>query len=335
MKKSVFFIIFLLLILVLLALFNVKPEDYNENMLLQALENGNTAKAEKLLNKINDPDITAVDGSTPLIIAAKKGYNNFIVKLINKGADINKRNYDGYDAVMQAVQSNNISTLKLLLKYGPKFKSILEGGDTAFTLAAKNNNAPALKLLLNAIRDYRGASEYVISLHLGKTIQTAAQNGDINTINVILSSLGDHKISLIEAFTAINIAMDNGRPEIANLIASNEEDLYFQDKRAASAVLLESAKRGYFRLITALIKNKADVNYQNPQGITPLMAAAQGGWDYSAKMLLENGADKNLKSEDDLTAADYARSNGHEDLAKDIENFRPNNGPTLNSQNKA
>ncbi len=329
MKKSVFFIIFLFLILILLALFNLKPEDYNENMLLQALDSGNIAKAEKLLNKIDNPEITSVDGNTPLIIAAKKGYNDFIVKLMDQGADINKRNYDGYDAVMQAVQSNNISTLKLLLQYGPRFKSILEGGDTAFTLAAKNNNAQALKLLLNAIRDYRGASEYVISLHLGKTIQTAAQNGDINTINVILSSLGDHKISLIEAFTAMNIAMDNGTPEIANLIAANDENLYFQDKSAASTILLEATKRGYFRLITALIKNKADVNYQNPQGITPLMAAAQGGWDYSSKMLLENGADKNIKSEDGLTAADYARTNGHEDLAELIENFRPKNTASL------
>ncbi len=324
MKKSIFFIIFLFLILILLALFNVKPENYNENMLLQAIENGNIRKAEKLLNKIDNPNITSVDGNTPLIIAAKKGYDDLIVQLINEGADINKRNYDGYDAVMQAVQSNNMSTLKLLLKYGPKFKSILEGGDTAFTLAAKNNNAQALKLLLNAIRDYRGASEYLISLHLGKTIQTAAKNGDLNTINVILSSLGDHKISLIEAFTAMNIAMDNGTPEIANLIAANDENLYFQDKSAASAVLLESTKRGYFRLINALIKNKADVNYQNPQGITPLMASAKGGWDYSTKMLLENGADKNLKSEDGLTAADYARGNGHEDLAVFIENFQAN-----------
>ena len=320
MKKNLIFIL-ILAAAALLALFNLKPDNYSENMLLQALEDDNPAKAEKLLKKIDNPDITNVMGNTPLIIAAKKGYNDLITELLQKGADINKRNYDGYDAVMQAVQSDNIETLKLLLGYGPKFKSILEGGDTAFTIAAKNNNAKALKVLLDSIRDYRGASEYVISLHLGKTIQTAARNGDINTMNIILSSLGGHKVSLVEAFTAMNIAMENGSPETANLIAANSDSIYFQDKSAASIILLESTKRGYFRLISELIKNKADVNYQNPQGITPLMAAAAGGWDYSARLLLENGADKNMESEEGLTAFDYALANGHGDLAEFIKSF--------------
>ena len=64
------------------------------------------------------------------------------------------------------------------------------------------------------------------------------------------------------------------------------------------------------QVIRALLKSGAPVNQAGAGGMTPLMEAAAYGYEDAAAVLLEYGADENLRSEESKTAADYARENG-------------------------
>jgi uncharacterized protein len=51
-------------------------------------------------------------------------------------------------------------------------------------------------------------------------------------------------------------------------------------------------------------------------GFTPLMEAAYNGQRDMVELLLAHGADPALRDDKGLTAADYARQNGHQALAE-------------------
>ena len=61
-------------------------------------------------------------------------------------------------------------------------------------------------------------------------------------------------------------------------------------------------------LLALLLERGADINAQSPNGSTPLMMAARFGTEDSIKLLVKKGADKNLRNDRNLSAADLARN---------------------------
>ena len=60
-----------------------------------------------------------------------------------------------------------------------------------------------------------------------------------------------------------------------------------------------------------LIEAGADVNATAAGGYTPLHIAASNGNREMVILLLESGADRTARCDQDKTAADYARERGH------------------------
>jgi uncharacterized protein len=65
-----------------------------------------------------------------------------------------------------------------------------------------------------------------------------------------------------------------------------------------------------------LLEGGAAVDARAPNGNTALMLAARYGHELSVELLLGKGADRNLRNERGLNAADYARLDGRESLAR-------------------
>lgn len=317
MKKSTIFPITVITAVFILALIPfLKPENHYENTLFQALQNGNTALAKDVINKIDNLNITDINGNTPLIIAAAKGYNNVAEILLSRGSNINHKNLEGHTALMEACENQQILTVPILLRYKPKIHSILDDGESSLAIAAGKKNPELLKLLLEYIDYSNTTSEYIINVHLAKAIDSAAYSGDIEALKIIFSSLGKHSISLSQAFTAMNTAEENGHPEIVEFIMDNSSKLNFLDRSAISALMVEIAKKNYPKLLKDLIDEKANVNYQNPSGLPPLIAAANNGMTENIRILLEAGADKTLRCQHNLTARDHAILNNHNEAAE-------------------
>lgn len=75
-------------------------------------------------------------------------------------------------------------------------------------------------------------------------------------------------------------------------------------------------------LVQLLVDRGATLDARSPNGSTPLMMAAQYGPEDAVQMLLMRKADASLRNDLGLTAADFARRGGREQLAKQLDAMR-------------
>jgi uncharacterized protein len=68
-----------------------------------------------------------------------------------------------------------------------------------------------------------------------------------------------------------------------------------------------------------LVEQGAALDARSPNGSTPLMMAARYGSIDGARWLLSRGADARLRNQRNLSAADFARSAGREELGAEID----------------
>ena len=71
--------------------------------------------------------------------------------------------------------------------------------------------------------------------------------------------------------------------------------------------------------VRLLLEKGAPLDARSPNGTTPLMMAARYGSEASVDLLLARGADPKLRNQRDLTAADFARMDERDSLAKRLE----------------
>lgn len=91
------------------------------------------------------------------------------------------------------------------------------------------------------------------------------------------------------------------------------------DRKHCGEALREAASRNREEAIKALLDGGCDVNAKDKDGYTPLMMAAIGGHDNSARLLLMRKANVDLITWHDKTAAMLARDNRHRETATLIE----------------
>lgn len=82
-------------------------------------------------------------------------------------------------------------------------------------------------------------------------------------------------------------------------------------------LLLPSACCGDEKLVKLLIEYKSDVNFRSlKEGMTALMLASKHGFYDIAYILIQNGADKNIKDLEGKTALEHAQENNFTDIAE-------------------
>ena len=95
--------------------------------------------------------------------------------------------------------------------------------------------------------------------------------------------------------------------------------------------LINAAREGRMVAARSLLAQGADVNASNPNGKTPLMAAAFYGNTRIVRLLLSEGADVNAKDKSESTALMAAIFNGNISIVKDLIA----EGADVNVKNKA
>lgn len=146
------------------------------------------------------------------------------------------------------------------------------------------------------------------------TIFEAAATGKINQIIRLLAR--DPELVdayALDGFQPLGLACFFGHYDVAEYLLKAGAAPNSSARNGLKAAPLHSAAAGkHIRIVNLLLQHGADPNLREQNGFTPLHAAAQNGDVETIRALLLGGADLTLKSIDGKTAMDVAMDAGHE-----------------------
>ena len=119
-----------------------------------------------------------------------------------------------------------------------------------------------------------------------------------------------------DGFQPLGLACYFGHLELAKYLIKAGAPINFLSRNGLKAAPIQSATAaGHDKVVQMLLELGADPNVREQGGYTPLHAAAQNGDEEMIRTLIYGGADLTLKSEDGKTAMDLATEAGHEKAA--------------------
>jgi uncharacterized protein len=118
--------------------------------------------------------------------------------------------------------------------------------------------------------------------------------------------------------SALHVAIKMGDLKIAEILVKNGADIDFQDNNGNTPLIL-AVKKKDLELVTFVVLKGADVNLANNDGVTPLHQAAFSGNEKVVDFLLKAKADPHLKNNDGASAYDFAIAKGYLNIAQLIK----------------
>ena len=114
--------------------------------------------------------------------------------------------------------------------------------------------------------------------------------------------------------TPLMMACLRGQLEIAKKLIARGADV-----KTGWTPLHYAATTGHIDVMQLLLDEHAYIDAESPNGTTPLMMAAHYGSREGVKFLLDAGADPAVKNQLGLTAAQFAKGAGRDDLARELD----------------
>jgi ankyrin repeat protein len=176
-----------------------------------------------------------------------------------------------------------------------------------FFNAAKMDDAVKIADLLK-----RGMDPNMIEPERGDTgMILALREGSMKVFHTLLNAPGINiEMKARNGDNALMIAAYKGnKPAVEALLAKGA-----QVNRPGWTALHYAATGGHNDIVQLLLEKSAYIDAESPNRTTPIMMAAWGGHIYTVKLLLDEGADATLKNDVGMTAIDFAKSAGRQDI---------------------
>ena len=232
-----------------------------------------------------------------LIQAAKDGNLPTVQTLLAEGANINAKDNHGQTALFMAAFGGHTEIVKLLLGKGADVNAKDNDGATGLMIAALSGRTEIVKLLLE-----KGADINAKTTDGKWTALGLAKSKGHSDIVRLLEKAGD-KAPLPAR------AAETGVSDKKDITPIDSTKTGVSDKNAQ---LIQAAKNGNLPAVKTLIANGADVNARDKNGVPILHWAVDNVYTELFKLLLEKGADVNIKKTDTgITALLIASTVGH------------------------
>jgi uncharacterized protein len=304
---------------------DIKPDEYyNLELFAQGMRDTKIFGFERissLLESLSDVNTQIDEGYTLLMHAVNSNRIEVVKLLIEKGADPNIRNDDEGFALEYAASGGFVELYNYLLPLtdptlqeeasngledGIRRRRILEKEDVLneFDSFVKQGNVEVVKqMVANGfdIDEYR-----IAGTALSGQIYWCIVSGDFTPVITLLDAGADVNLDNIQSITYL----------MGTVGYSCDEKLKETTRRMVSLLLSYGAN-----------VNARSSSLDRDSGATALMLAARSGDIQIAQMLLDNGADPNLKNKKGLNALDYARDSyyikksGDKELIKLLESI--------------
>ena len=251
---------------------------------------------------------SVVESQTPLRAAAKNGHLPVVQALLAAKASPDLRDPVGQTALLLAVRSGHYEVARALLAAGAHADLADATGRTAAQAVYKRHEDEALwREMLSALDSGRRARE------ASRLIWFAAGDGQVHDLETLRDLGGNSDATTREGYSALSFALTNRQPQAVAWLLKHGYSLHRKiwawngiRPRDPSA-LTDAIETGDRRYLAAFLD--AGISANETIGGLPLLAhAAKLEKPDVVTLLIERGADLNLKSTEGKSAANYANS---------------------------
>jgi ankyrin repeat protein len=241
-------------------------------------------------------DVKAVDSKGGNVIHNCFTFNDFnpeVSKLLLKeGADVDHRDNEGQTPLISACSIGVIDGVKTFIQLGADVNAKNKKSQSAIMkscIIEFDDDPKIIELLIKA-----GAQD------IDKAVLTSVTFGNVNTLKTLINNGGNINMVDNKGRNLLMLAsLSFGDSEVVEFMLRNEFDLEKKDKYGNTALLLASNPwGGNDDAIPALVKDGANINVKNNNGISPLLNLVFSENPKLIKLLIDRGADINILGND-------------------------------------
>lgn len=270
---------------------------------------GNTPKSNTQLRQ---------KGWSVLHVCASEGKLAQVKALINRGANLDALEADKWTPMMLAAQNGHLDVVRELVDRGAKINQVADDGVTALRQAAQNGHHEIVELLLMEKADPnicnpRGVGPlHATVARIGQPSEGKSRQTYTRIARALIRANADVNATDKDGDTALHLACSVGNLEIVQIVASRSNINTLNN--AGRTPLSHAAYESRPDIVRFLIDHGADVSAINGQRQwTPLHYCSQFLTERTLetiKILVENGADINSRTDNNATALHIAAQKG-------------------------
>lgn len=250
-----------------------------------AVKNRDERAVQQLLRRGADVNVPEADGTTALHWAVRSGQAGIVDALIRAGARVSARNRYGITPLSLAVEGGDPVIVERLLKAGADATTELTERQTVLMVAARTGKPDVIRMLVAYGADVNAKEAW-----MGETaLMWAAAANNAAAVRMLVE-LG----AVVNARSGTVTYPDQKPAEPSNYVGS------FVPKGSWTP-LMYAARENAIDAAAALIDAGADINAQDPEGVTPLIEAILNLHYDLAKMLVDKGANPRVADKAGMT----------------------------------
>jgi ankyrin repeat protein len=293
--------------------------------LLGRIRDGDGRAVERLLRSGVDPNTRDSSGATALMYAAAFAAPAAMQALLRGGADVNAANQSGATALMWA--SHDPEKVRLLLDRGANVHAARPDGMSAVLGAALRGNRRVVEMLIaaGAARTASAPAPWPLTLtQIALTTNDPAMRGFVDQSETTAQKLNLWTPPPLTRWLVTTV--NSWRPQPATTHAAVVKALLDAGASANEVVsqqtlpvpaLARIAQLGDVETMRLLLDRGADPNLKGARGLTALMMAAATTPDATmVRLLLEKGANVGTRDDNGHTALDWALRLGETDASR-------------------
>ncbi|XP_071088856.1 uncharacterized protein [Haliotis cracherodii] len=259
---------------------------YGNSLLHLACAGANTAIVQHVLSPYNI-NTRGQDGQTPVMVAAGNGHQNVFDLLVSKKADLTLVDDQGNTAIVQHVVTP--SNINIRGQYGR----------TPVIVAACKGNRKVFDLLVSKKADLTLVDDHGNTA----TIQHVLSSSNINTRGQ-------------DGHTPVMVAACKGHQRVFDLLVSKKADLTLLNDHGNS--LLHLACDGGNTAIAQHVVSPSNINTREQDGHTPVMVAANKGYQCVFHLLVSKKADLTLRDDHGNSLLHHACTGGNTAIVQHV-----------------
>jgi ankyrin repeat protein len=250
--------------------------------LLFAARDGNLEMTRLLVDAKADMERPAANGTRPLVAAITNNHIELAMYLVERGANVNAAdNFYKRTPLYAAVEMRNPDFTR---ESPPAAADSRDPMDLIQALLAKGAN-PNAQVNTTPVRGFMQGSANWANFDGQTAFIRAALAGDVKLMRLLLEHGSDPNMKTNDGATAL-------------MAAAGINWVVAQTYSRSDAEYLEAAK--------LCLEKGADVNAANSQGFTPMIGAANRGFDGMVRLLAEHGAKLDVKDKQGRTPMTFA-----------------------------